>query len=209
MRDTDSTYNIPELSALNFEVMYCKKCLLHEGRSCAVPGAGHPRANLMIVGEGPGEEEDRQGLPFVGRSGHLLTETLLKVGLTREDVFITNVVKCRPPDNRDPLPTEVALCRQYLERQVRLVRPKMVVALGRIAATHLLGRQVKITKEHGNLDVLPFDDDVLVSIIYHPAYVLRNKDTKIEEDFYHDLLEARYIAYGRTGNVKAHEEGVG
>lgn len=188
------------ISELNFEIIYCKKCSLHSSRRCPVPGAGHRYADLMIVGEGPGEQEDQQGFPFVGRSGQLLTETLLKVGLTREDVFITNIIKCRPPGNRDPLPEEVQSCRIYLERQIDLIKPKLIVALGRIAATHLLNRQIKITKEHGNLDVLPSNDDILVSIIYHPSYVLRNKNTKIEEDFYMDLLEARNIVYGTTTN---------
>lgn len=196
----DSTYNTPELSSLNFEIINCKRCSLHEGRSCAVPGAGYRYADLMIVGEGPGEEEDRQGLPFVGRSGQLLTETLVKIGLSREDVYITNMIKCRPPNNRDPLPIEVDMCRSYLERQVEIIQPKLIVALGRIAAGHLLGRQIRITKEHGNLDVLPFNQDVLVSIIYHPSYVLRNRNTQVETDFYQDLLEARNIAYGTVAD---------
>lgn len=180
--------------------MYCKKCLLHKERTCAVPGAGHRYASLMIVGEGPGEEEDKQGLPFVGRSGQLLTETLGRIGLSREEVFITNVVKCRPPKNRDPLPAEMASCLPYLERQVSLIRPKLIVALGRVAASHILDRQIKITKEHGNLEAVPFNEDILVSIVYHPSYVLRNRNTQIEKDFYNDLLEARKIAYGPVAN---------
>lgn len=194
---------------LSLEIIYCSKCELWEGCRSPVEGTGSVPANLMIVGEAPGEQEDQQGLPFVGRSGQLLTETFSKVGLTREDVFITNVVKCRPPGNRDPLPKEVATCREYLERQVELVQPKLIVALGRIAAAHLLGRQVKITKEHGMVDVLPFNENVLVSIIYHPSYVLRNRNTKIEEDFIFDLKEARNIAYGTTTASGIYEESVG
>lgn len=163
----------------------------------------------MLVGEAPGEQEDLQGIPFVGRSGQLLTESLVKVGLSREEVFITNVVKCRPPNNRDPLPEEVAACREHLVRQVEIANPRLIVALGRISAAHLLGRKVKITKEHGMIDVLPFNEDILVSIIYHPSYVLRNRNTKIEEDFLRDLNEARKIAYGKIPNVEVHERSVG
>ncbi|MBD3261013.1 MAG: uracil-DNA glycosylase [Candidatus Altiarchaeales archaeon] len=187
---------ISNISGLDGLIKDCTKCALHLGRTQAVPGVGNTDAELMLVGEGPGEEEDRQGLPFVGRCGQLLTTTLVEVGLNREDVFITNVVKCRPPKNRDPLPEEVAECQPFLKKQVELIKPKVIVALGRIAAAHLLGRSVKITKEHGSLDVLPFNEDVLASIIYHPSYVLRNRNTQIERDFHNDLLEARNIAYG-------------
>lgn len=187
---------ISDISCLNKEILECTQCALHVGRTHAVPGVGNPTAELMIVGEAPGEEEDRQGLPFVGRSGHLLTGTLGKIGLNREDIFIANIVKCRPPKNRDPLPGEVEKCSPFLRKQVELVRPKVIVALGRVAATQLLNRHVKITKEHGSLDFLPFDEDVLVSIVYHPSYVLRNRNTQIEKDFYEDLLQARNIAYG-------------
>jgi DNA polymerase len=158
----------------------------------------------MIVGEAPGEQEDLQGIPFVGRSGQLLTESLRKIGLEREDVFITNVVKCRPPNNRDPLSEEVNACRDHLVRQVELANPGLIVALGRISAAHLLGRSVKITKEHGMVDVLPFNEDILVSIIYHPSYVLRNRNTQIEEDFLRDLQKARDIAYGTGTDDQVH-----
>lgn len=197
------------LDLLTQEITACNLCPLSEGRTQAVPGVGDPQASLMIVGEGPGEAEDRQGLPFVGRSGQLLTETLVRVGLSREDVYITNVVKCRPPNNRDPLPSEVSTCQRYLEKQVDLIRPNLIVALGRIAAAHLLGRTIKITKEHGRLEPLPFNDEVLVSIVYHPSYVLRNRNTKIEEEFYQDLLEAKGIAYGHVAAHLVHEGGLG
>jgi len=163
----------------------------------------------MIVGEAPGEQEDKECEPFVGRSGKLLTESLGKVGLERSDVFITNIVKCRPPNNRDPSPEEVATCMPWLGKQIAVARPKLIVALGRIAASHMLGRSIKITKEHGMIDVFPYDENILVSIIYHPSYVLRNRNTKIEEDFLYDLEDARRIAYGATTNAEIHAEGVG
>lgn len=195
-RFTEIAGEIPDLSALNFEVAYCKKCPLHLGRTCAVPGSGHRFAELMFVGEGPGEQEDRQGLPFVGRSGELLTQALTRAGLTRDTVFITNVVKCRPPNNRVPLPKEVASCLPYLDKQIELIRPKVVVALGRIAAGYLLERQIKITKERGKLDFLPRDPNVLVSIAYHPSYVLRNRNTQVEQDFFQDIFDARRLIHG-------------
>src|SRR5574338_55867 len=200
-RFIENDEDLPALSALNFEIAYCNKCPLHLGRTCAVPGAGHRFAELMLVGEGPGEQEDLQGLPFVGRSGNLLTEALLQAGLTRDDVFIANVVKCRPPNNRDPLPEEVAACRPYLNRQIELIRPKVIVALGRIAAGYLLEREIKITKERGKLDFLPHNPDVIVSIVYHPSYVLRNRKTQVERDFFQDILDARSLLYGNIAST--------
>ncbi len=194
---------------LLYDVLGCTRCDLF--KTCGggiTAGPDFLAEGLMIVGEAPGEQEDLDGEPFVGRSGKLLTESLGKSGINREDVYITNIVKCRPPNNRDPLPSEVAACHDYLVRQVKIIKPKLIIALGRIAASHLLERQVKITKEHGMIDVLPFDEDVLVSIIYHPSYVLRNRNTKIEEDFLHDLEDARDIAYGRTTATEVHEGSV-
>jgi len=188
--------DLSEFSELTFEMLYCKRCPLHLGRTCVVPGAGARNPELFFVGEGPGEDEDKQGLPFVGRSGKLLTSAIAAAGLTREQVFISNIVKCRPPNNRDPLPEEVAACMPYLHKQIQLLSPKVVVAVGRIAATQLLGREVRITKERGKLDFLSFSPDILVSIVYHPSYVLRNRHTRIEEDFFQDILHAREIAYG-------------
>lgn len=202
-RFTENEEGLPALSALNFEIAYCKKCPLHLGRTCAVPGAGHRFAELMFVGEGPGEQEDLQGMPFVGRSGELLTQALLHAGLTRDEVFIANVVKCRPPNNRDPLPEEVASCRPYLDKQIELIRPKVVVALGRIAAGYLLEREIKITKERGKLDFLPRNPDVIVSIVYHPSYVLRNRHTQVERDFFQDILDARSLIYGNISSPAA------
>ena len=154
----------------------CTKCPLHVERTNAVPGSGSPTASILIIGEGPGFNEDQQGLPFVGRSGKLLDELLATVPLSREDVFITNVVKCRPPGNRDPLPNEVAACRPYLERQMKLLDPKVIVTLGR----HSLLRfypEGKISKDHGK--ILEWEGRILFPL-YHPAAGLRNPAIKIE-----------------------------
>lgn len=183
------------------KVRSCTACRLCETRTHVVFGAGNIRASgLMIVGEAPGAEEDLQGLPFVGRSGDLLNKALEAGGLCRPDVFISNILKCRPPNNRDPLPDEVAACRGYLNQQIDIVKPKLIVALGRVAAGHLLGREVKITRERGRLDFLPNDPRVPVLIVYHPSYVLRNRGTQVEKDFFHDILTAKELLYGHVSN---------
>ncbi|MEE8045853.1 MAG: uracil-DNA glycosylase [Dehalococcoidia bacterium] len=158
----------------------CTKCALHKGRTNAVPGSGSASAGILIIGEGPGFYEDQQGLPFVGRSGKLLDELLAAVPIAREDVFITNVVKCRPPDNRDPLPDEVIACRPYLERQMELLDPRVIVTLGR----HSLNRfypEGKISKDHGK--ILQWEGRILFPL-YHPAAGLRNPAIKkqLQED---------------------------
>src|SRR6476659_7936991 len=122
-----------ELKVLEAEVMSCQLCRLSETRKLAVPGEGDPHASIMFVGEGPGFWENEQGRPFVGQAGKLLEELLAGIGLRREDVYITNVVKCRPPNNRDPLPDELAACHGYLERQIRLLEPKVIVTFGRFS----------------------------------------------------------------------------
>ena len=154
----------------------CTNCALHSGRTNAVPGSGSSAAQILIIGEGPGFYEDQQGLPFVGRSGKLLDELLSNVPLSREDVFITNVVKCRPPDNRDPLPDEVAACRPYLERQIELLNPRVVVTLGRHSMLRFYP-EGKISQDHGK--ILRWEDRILFPL-YHPAAGLRNPEIKQE-----------------------------
>jgi DNA polymerase len=161
-------------------VRSCTLCALHKGRTNAVPGSGSANAGILIIGEGPGFNEDQQGLPFIGRSGKLLDELLAAVPIVREDVFITNVVKCRPPDNRDPLPDEVVACRPYLERQIELLDPRVIVTLGR----HSLLRfypEGKISKDHGK--ILQWEGRILFPL-YHPAAGLRNPAIKkqLQED---------------------------
>jgi uracil-DNA glycosylase len=159
------------LEALAVEASTCTRCALAAGRTQVVFGVGDPHADLLFVGEGPGAEEDRQGLPFVGRSGQLLDRLMLEeMGLTRDRVYIANVVKCRPPDNRDPLPPEIEACRPYLTGQIERIDPKVVVTLGKFAGQLLLESKVGITKLRGQQ--YPFGGAVLIPTL-HPAYALR------------------------------------
>lgn len=165
------------LEAIRQDLGECMRCALHAGRTHIVFGVGDPSADLMFIGEGPGSEEDRQGLPFVGPAGQLLTKIIHAIDLTREEVYIANVVKCRPPRNRDPEPEEVEACRPFLERQVDAVRPKVVCALGRVAALNLLRTDEGITRIRGR--IYPFRGAKLVPT-YHPAFLLRNPAKKRE-----------------------------
>ena len=164
--------DVPEaLELLAAEASTCTRCRLCEGRTQVVFGMGNPAANLMFIGEGPGEQEDRQGLPFVGRSGQLLDRLLREeLGITRDRVYIANVVKCRPPGNRDPKPDEIDACRPYLQQQLDLIRPAAVVTLGRFAAQWLLGTTEGITRLRGRS--YPFAHGVLIPTL-HPAAALR------------------------------------
>lgn len=165
----------PELEALAATVAGCTRCRLAEGRKNVVFGSGNPDADLMLVGEGPGAEEDRQGLPFVGPAGELLTKIIQAIDLKREEVYIANVVKCRPPGNREPQPDEVQACRGYLEKQIALVRPRILVALGRTAAQTLLGNESPIGQLRGRwYQVL----GIPTMVTYHPAALLRNQALK-------------------------------
>lgn len=156
--------------ALQAEVAPCTKCDLCKTRSQTVFGSGNKNADWMIIGEGPGQNEDQQGLPFVGKAGLLLTEMLRAIGLDREEVFIANIVKCRPPANRDPKPIEIETCKPYLLRQMALLKPKIIVVLGRIAAQALLDTAEPISKLRGKTYAL---NDTPVVVVYHPAYLLR------------------------------------
>lgn len=152
------------------QIKGCTLCGLHVGRTHAVPGAGDTTSPILFIGEGPGMNEDKQGLPFVGRSGDLLVKLLRSIGLTRDQVFITNVVKCRPPENRDPLPEEIATCKPYLDAQIELIDPLVIVTLGRFSmARYFPG--AKITQIHGNAK---FDDRRAYLPLFHPAAVLRS-----------------------------------
>lgn len=159
------------------EVKVCRRCGLHQGRAHTVFGEGNPHADLMFVGEGPGEDEDRTGRPFVGRAGELLTRMIQAMGLRREDVFIANIVKCRPPGNRAPTPEEVEACWDYLIRQIQTIRPKVIVALGNPAAHALLDTTVGITRLRGQWQLLPPIGVGLAGIrvmpTFHPAFLLR------------------------------------
>jgi uracil-DNA glycosylase len=178
-----------ELEAVAAEAAGCTRCRLHQSRTQVVFGQGDPHADLMFVGEAPGFHEDRQGLPFVGPSGQLLNRLLEGIGLRRQDVYIANVVKSRPPSNRDPLPDEIAACRPWLDAQIRLVDPKVVVTLGNFAARTLLETTTGITRLRGRAH--PFQGRVLLPT-FHPAAALHAQGRRaagpsplegMEEDF--------------------------
>ncbi len=173
----------------------CRRCRLAEGRSHVVFGDGNPAAELMFIGEGPGEAEDRRGLPFVGRAGELLTQMIEKgLGIPRSTVYICNVVKCRPPGNRTPLPDEVAACSPFLDGQIAAVAPRVIVALGKPAVSRLLGRDVAITKvrgvwhEYRGIPLMP---------TFHPAFVLRQYTPENRRLVWEDLKAA--LARARDG----------
>ena len=175
-----------DLVALYKEVQVCAKCPLHETRTKAVFGAGDADANLMFVGEAPGAEEDRQGLPFVGRAGQLLNQMLEEIGLSREEVFIANVLKSRPPGNRDPQPVEIEACRPYLFEQVRLIEPTVICTLGNFATKLLTGNPAGITRVRGTPQVHELGGrTVFLLPIFHPAAALRTPAVKetLREDF--------------------------
>lgn len=163
------------LSALAEQASRCQSCQLSKGRQSVVFGSGSSNADLMFIGEGPGAEEDRQGLPFVGPAGELLTRILKAISLEREDVYIANIVKCRPPGNRDPLPEEVASCKAYLEAQIDLIDPKIIVLLGRVAAQTLLGSNLPLGRLRGEWHTIR---GVQARATYHPAALLRNASYK-------------------------------
>ncbi|MBK6451859.1 MAG: uracil-DNA glycosylase [Proteobacteria bacterium] len=202
---TDEKALHPDIAAnlgwdeLRAAVAGCQLCDLHATRTQTVFGVGNRQARWMFIGEAPGAEEDRQGEPFVGRAGQLLTSMIRALGLRREDVFIANVLKCRPPDNRDPKPGEVARCRRYLERQVALVNPTLVIAVGRIAAQNLLATETPIAKLRGKVHSFGAQAWPVV-VTYHPAYLLRSPGEKRKS--WQDLLHARQL-FGRLEQESA------
>lgn len=175
--DFKSDKNFEIWSDLRQQVSVCTRCALHQGRTQTVFGTGNESADWLLIGEAPGAEEDKQGKPFVGRAGKLLSSMLQAIGLEREQVFITNILKCRPPKNRDPLAEEVSACEEYLERQIHLIKPRIILALGRIAAQNLLNTKTPIGKLRGK--VYEYGDNKIPLIVtYHPAYLLRSPKEK-------------------------------
>jgi DNA polymerase len=170
------------LATVAGEVAQCTRCALHKTRTRTVPGQGRTHPEVMFVGEAPGQDEDRQGLAFVGRAGQLLTRMIEAMGYTREEVFIGNILKCRPPDNRKPLPEEMETCLPYLRRQIRLLQPKVIVALGATAVEGLLRLETGITKLRGRWFTF---EGIPLMPTYHPAYLLRNPAAK--RDVWADL----------------------
>ena len=167
--------NARALSQLRSEMGDCTRCKLHPHRTHLVFGSGNPNARLMLIGEAPGEEEDLQGQPFVGKAGQLLTKILKAIGLEREDVYIANILKCRPPLNRNPQPDEIGTCQPFLRKQIEIIHPKVICALGAFAAQTLLQTDKKISALRGR-----FHDYLNVKLMptYHPAYLLRNPRDK-------------------------------
>ncbi|HER44375.1 MAG TPA: uracil-DNA glycosylase [Candidatus Eisenbacteria bacterium] len=177
-----------DLAALEERVSRCELCPLCKGRTRTVFGSGDPKARIVFVGEAPGREEDLRGEPFVGRAGQLLTKILASVGFTREEVYITNILKCRPPENRDPNEQEVRLCKPYLKRQIELIEPVLICALGRIAGQNLLERNASLSvlRQH-----IHYYEDVRTIVTYHPAALLRNPNLK--RAAWEDIQETRRI----------------
>ena len=187
------TENTESMEQLKSRCLSCTKCPLFEHRTHVVFGEGNPEADLMFVGEAPGEQEDLSGRPFVGRSGQLLDKYLEYVGISREEVFIANIIKCRPPANRDPNPREEDACIDYLRAQVRLIKPKIIVCLGRIAAFKLISPDYKMTSQHGTWVE---KGDYLLTAVFHPAAILR--DPRKKELMLNDMIEiARKLGRGQ------------
>jgi DNA polymerase len=184
---------------LRAAVAACQRCELHATRTQTVFGVGNPQARWMFIGEAPGQEDDRQGEPFVGRAGQLLNAMIRALGMRRDDVFIANVLKCRPPGNRDPRPAEAASCRGYLERQVALINPTLVIAVGRIAAQSLLATETPIAKLRNKVHSFGAHGWPLI-VTYHPAYLLRSPGEK--RKVWADLLQARQL-YARLEHERA------
>jgi DNA polymerase len=176
------------LAEIRADLGECTRCKLHRGRTNLVFGVGNPRARLLFVGEGPGAEEDARGEPFVGRAGRKLDEMIRAIGLAREDVYIANVVKCRPPDNRDPEPDEIDTCSPFLARQIEAVRPKVIVTLGSPATRTLLRTRVGITQLRGTWQSYR---GIPVMPTFHPAFLLRQYTTENRRSVFEDLKAAR------------------
>jgi len=173
------SYNMPDsFKELKNMVLNCHLCNLSKTRTNVVFGEGNPNADLMFIGEAPGREEDLQGKPFVGRSGELLTKMIENVlNIKREEIYIANIIKCRPPQNRDPEIEEVESCKPYLLKQIEIIKPKIIVTLGRIAFKYLLNNETPITKARGNLYEF---NGIKVIPTFHPSYLLRNPSKKKE-----------------------------
>ena len=187
------------------EVRSCTNCRLHEGTRNGVPGEGNPEAEILFVGEGPGFHEDAQGRPFVGPAGKLLNEMLALAGLKREDVFIANIVKHRPPGNRDPMPDEIEACSNYLERQIAEINPVLIVTLGRHSMGYFIGPNARITKVHGTLKAWR---DIAVYSCFHPAAALHQPKYRemLEQDF-EGLPRALAAARKRAESQAANKSG--
>ncbi len=195
IKKTPDSANLDELRQV---VSQCTKCELHRTRKQTVFGTGHSAAEWLIIGEAPGADEDRIGEPFVGRAGQLLTSMLRAMGLAREEVFIANILKCRPPNNRDPKPDEVDHCAAYLRQQIEFIQPKIILVVGRIAAQSLLNTDTPIGKMRGQKFSYQ-DTEIPVIATYHPAYLLRSPQQK--RNAWEDLKFALQVYAHQTGEI--------
>ena len=175
-----------DLESLKKECLSCRACALCENRTKVVFGVGKENAEVMFIGEGPGEQEDRKGEPFVGPAGQLLDDMLEIIDLDRSRVYIANMVKCRPPKNRDPLNIEQEACAHWLKDQIKLINPRIIVCLGRIAAQKFIGEDFKITREHGQWFI---KDGMMIMAMYHPSALLR--DSRKRPEAFEDLIKLR------------------
>jgi uracil-DNA glycosylase len=187
LTETDGLSNL-DWGALEARAKACTLCDLAKTRTNVVFGVGNKKAQVMLVGEAPGANEDLQGEPFVGRAGKLLDEMLKSIGLNRKEVYIANILKCRPPNNRDPLPHEVCQCTPYLQKQIEIIQPKVIIAVGRIAAHFLLNTDLAMAKLRTNRHFYG-GSKVPLFVIYHPAYLLRSPREKAKA--YQDLLKIK------------------
>ena len=185
------------LEELEISIKDCKKCKLCNARQNIVFGIGNPNAEIMFIGEGPGGDEDKQGEPFVGKAGQLMNKAFDVVGIKREEVYIANIVKCRPPNNRDPEEDEIQACMDYLRNQVMIIKPKIIVLLGRIALQNILGKEYKITASRGKWVE---KKGIMYMPTWHPAALLRDETKKIE--FLNDL---KMIMQYKEGDMKQND----
>jgi DNA polymerase len=192
-----SAGRVLELREIRDDIGDCTRCKLHKGRTNIVFGVGDPQARLMFIGEGPGADEDLKGEPFVGRAGQLLTQIIKAMGLTREQVYIANVVKCRPPENRNPEPDEIEQCSPFLRAQIASINPAVIVALGKFAAQTLLGVETPISRMRGQFHQM---GPVPVMPTFHPSYLLRNPGAKRE------VWEDMKMVMARLANPPAADE---
>ncbi len=191
LQDSEEPNSSALLASIREEIGDCRRCPLSEGRTNLVFGEGSPLARLMFVGEGPGASEDREGRPFVGRAGQLLTRMIKAMGLERSEVYIANVVKCRPPSNRDPEQSEIEKCFPFLREQIKAISPEVIVGLGRVAVSSLLGRKVSMGRTRGNFE---YFDGIPLMPTYHPAFLLRKEhERKWKAEAWEDLKKVMAI----------------
>ena len=177
IKTNDKTTNESNWVKLEKKVSNCKNCELHKTRTQTVFGCGNEQSDWLFIGEAPGKDEDLKGEPFVGRAGRLLNEVIFSLGLKREEVYIANILKCRPPNNRDPSQDEIQSCTTYLEQQIKMISPKIIIAVGRVAAQHLLNTDLTMAKLRGTVHSYGSESIPLITIS-HPAYLLRSPSKK-------------------------------